>query len=136
MPNRYVHLGRHEIRIWERYVLQEGMPEGRIEYDVHLGEGAPVKPEWPAWMAGMIKALSSKRVDVVAETRLGITIFEIKRRAGLSCLGQLLGYEALMFKHRGGWKPISLVAVCEEIEPDMMDAFEFYKVRVVMVGPG
>lgn len=134
MPTKYPHLGKYEIQIWERYLEQEGTPPGRITYDLHLGEGAPIDGEWPAWMVAMVKALSTKRVDVVAETRFEIVIFEIKRRAGLSCLGQLLGYEALMYKQKGGWKPIKLVAVCEETEPDMHDAFEYYKVRVVEVG--
>ena len=130
----YPHLGKYEQSIWERYIDQEGMPEGLVKYDVHLGEGAFSDPSWPSWMAVMVKALSTKRADVVAESRFGITIFEIKRRAGLSCLGQLLGYEALMTKQAGGWKPVELVAVCEELEPDMRDAFDYYKVRVVIVG--
>lgn len=133
MPQQYPHLGKYEQQIWERYVEQEGMPEGRVDYDVHLGDGARVDPDWEPWMAVMVKALSTKRADVVAESRWEVTIFEIKRRAGLSCLGQLLGYEALMTKERGSWKAVKLVAVCEELEPDMRDAFEYYKVKVVLV---
>lgn len=135
MPAKYPHMKKHEERIWAAYIEEFGIPPGKITYDLRLGEGATVDPTWPEWMVAMVKALSQKRADVVAETRFGITIFEIKRRAGLSCLGQLLGYEALMFKTRGGWKPITLVAVCVAIEPDMAEAFEFYKVRVVMVDP-
>ncbi len=134
MPVKYAHLGKHEERIWDAYVDQFGLPDGRISYDVRLGDGAPVDPGWPNWMKAMVRALSQKRVDVIAEERFRITIFEIKRRAGLSCLGQLLGYEALMFKQDGGWKPVTLVAVCEDIEPDMLDTFDFYKVSVVIVG--
>lgn len=122
--------------MWDAYLEKYGMPDGVVSYDVHLGEGAGVDSDWPLWMVAMVKALSTKRVDVVAETRFGITIFEVKRRAGLSCLGQLLGYEALMFKERGGWKPISLVAVCEDMEPDMLETFGFYKVSVAIVGRG
>lgn len=136
MPTKYTHMGPLETRVWDAYLEEHGMPEGRVDYDVHLGEGSPVEPGWPVWMVTMVRALSTKRVDVVAETRFGITIFELKRRAGLSCLGQLLGYEALMHTKTGGWKPITLVAVCEDIEPDMRETFDYYKVRVVLVaGP-
>lgn len=134
MVAKYAHLGKHEERIWDLYVDEFGLPAGRISYDVRLGGGAPLNHEWPEWMKAMVKALSQKRVDVIAEERFRVTIFEIKRRAGLSCLGQLLGYEALKFKQDGGWKPVKLVAVCEDIEPDMLDTFEFYKVEVVIVG--
>lgn len=136
MPAKYAHMKQHEVRIWDAYIEEFGIPPGEISYDVRLGEGAPIKPEWPPWMVGMVKALSQKRLDVMAETAMEITIFEIKRRAGLSCLGQLMGYEALMFKERGGLKPIVLVVVCEEMEPDMADAFEYYKVRVITVSVG
>lgn len=134
MAAKYPHMGTREERIWDAYLEQYGTPAGRIEYDVHLGEGAEADPEWPEWMKVMVKALSTKRADVAAETTFGVTIFEIKRRAGLSAVGQLLGYEALWFKERGGWKPVSLVVVCEYIEPDMADVFEYYKVGVVVLG--
>ncbi len=136
MAAKYLHMKEHEARIWDAYIAEYCLPSGTVSYDVRLGEGAEIKEEWPPWMRAMVKALSQKRLDVMAEDRWGITIFEIKRRAGLSCLGQLLGYEALMFKERGGWKPITLVAVCEDIEPDMVETFEYYKVRVVKVNVG
>lgn len=134
MPAKYPHMRDSEARIWDAFIDERGMPAGRISYDVRLGEGAAVDVSWPVWMTAMVKALSQKRADVVAETAEEITIFELKRRAGMSCLGQLLGYEALMVKERGGWKPVVLVAVCEDIEPDMREAFEYYKVSVVVVG--
>ena len=132
---KYPHMKQGEIRVWDAYLEEHGTPAGRVEYDVRLGEGAPIDPSWPPWMEAMVKALSQKRADVVAETSEDITIFEIKRRAGMSCLGQLMGYEALMMKEIGGFKPVRLVAVCEELEPDMEDAFDYYKVEVIIVSP-
>ena len=134
MPVKYPHMGTRESRIWEAYLGRYGVPEGRIEYDVHLGEGAEVKEDWPEWMRVMVKALSTKRADVVVEGTLSTTIIEVKRRAGLSAVGQVLGYEALMYKARGGWKPVELLVVCEYIEPDMVEVFEYYKVAVVVLG--
>ena len=130
---KYPHMRDSEARVWDAYLLQEGMPGGIVRYDVRLGEGAPIDESWPTWMAGMVKALSQKRVDVMSETALEITIFELKRRAGMSCLGQLLGYEALVIGALDPIKPVSLVAVCEDLEPDMLEAFDYYKVRVVIV---
>ena len=127
-------MGTRESRIWEAYVERYGTPPGRIEYDVHLGDGAKAKEEWPEWMKVMVKALSTKRADVVVEGTLSTTIIEVKRRAGLSAVGQVLGYEALMYKHRGGWKPVELLVICEYIEPDMAEVFEYYKVAVVVLG--
>ena len=133
---KYSHMKAGEVRIWEAYLEEHGAPPGVVEYDVRLGDGAPIDESWPAWMVAMVKALSQKRADVVAETAEDITIFELKRRAGMSCLGQLMGYEALMMKREGAWKPIRLVAVCEDIEPDMREAFDYYKVDVILVASG
>ena len=134
MPVKYPHMGTREERIWDAYLEQYGTPAGLIQYDVHLGEGMEADPEWPEWMRVMVKALSTKRADVVIEGPLATTIIEIKRRAGLSAVGQLLGYEALMFKARGGAKPVELLVICEYLEPDMADVFEYYKVAVVVMG--
>ena len=134
MAVKYPHMGTRESRIWEAYLEQYGTPAGRIDYDVHLGEGMEADPSWPEWMRVMVKALSTKRADVVVEGTSVTTIIEIKRRAGLSAVGQLLGYEALMFKERGGMKPVDLLVICEYIEPDMADVFEYYKVAVVVMG--
>ena len=134
MAAKYPHMGTREERIWDAYLEQYGTPAGQINYDVHLGEGAAIDEDWPEWMRVMVKALSTKRADVVVEGTLATTIIEIKRRAGLSAVGQLLGYEALMFKERGGAKPVELMVLCEYLEPDMADVFEYYKVAVVVMG--
>lgn len=133
---KYTHMRDSEARVWDRYLAKFGMPEGEITYDLRLGDGIAADPSWPAWMTAMAKALSQKRVDVVSETRDEVTIFEVKRRAGLSCVGQLMGYEALMFQKLEGGKPVRLVAVCESVEPDMLDVFEYYKIAVRIVGTG
>lgn len=134
MGAKYPHMLAREERIWDAYLEQYGTPPGRIEYDVHLGQGAAVEEEWPEWMKKMVKALSCKRADVIAETAMEVRIFEVKPRAGLSAVGQLLGYEALWFKQRGSWKPVTLVCVCEDVAPDMEDVFDYYKIEVVQVG--
>lgn len=125
-----------EVIRWDRYLELYGMPEGEVNYDVHLGEGAPVDPSWPDWMAGMVKMLSTHRVDVIVERADEVLIIEVKYIAGMGALGQLLGYEALWLRERGTDRQVRLLLVCERLEADMMAAFNFYEVAVVELGSG
>lgn len=134
MPAKYKHLLPREVRIWDAYLAQHGMPEGEVTYDVHLGPGAPVNPDWPTWMGPMVKELSRHRVDVVVERPDEVLLFEIKPYAGMSAVGQLLGYEALWLQERGIVRPVYLVCVCEGMEADMGSVFAFYDILAVVVG--
>lgn len=134
MAVKYPHMLPGEVEIWDRYLAEYGVPAGRIEYDVHLGDGAPVDPAWPAWMAGMVKSLSTHRCDVVIERMGEVVIVEVKKIAGMGALGQLMGYEALWIRDMGTSRSVRLVLVCERLEADMKALFDFYEVEVVEVG--
>jgi len=123
-----------EVRRWDAFIAQHGLPEGRISYDVHLGDGAVTDPAWPAWMAAMVRALSTHRVDVLVERPDEVIIVEVKGIAGMGAVGQLLGYEALWLRDRGTERPVRLLLVCERMEADMRGVFDYYEIEVVEVG--
>lgn len=134
MPAKYPHMKAGEVAIWERFIEEVGLPAGDITYDLHLGDGAPVDPSWPDWMGPMVKHLSQHRCDVVVETPWSSVIIEIKQVAGMSALGQLLGYEALYAVEMGGGREVTLMCVCETAEADVETAFEFYGIELVELG--
>lgn len=131
---KYPHMLPAEVRRWDAFLEQHGMPVGDVFYDVHLGDGAPVDPSWPAWMASMVRTLSTHRVDVVIERPSEVVIVEVKGIAGMSAVGQLLGYEALWLKDRGLDRPVRLLLVCERVEADMLAVFRFYEIEVIELG--
>jgi len=133
MPHRFVHMGPFERQIWQRFLDRYGPLEGEVRYDVHLGRGVEPQPDWPEWLKAVVAATSRKRVDAVQETRWEITIYEVKRRASLSALGQLLGYEQLLWEQERPSKPIRLVCVCEEVAPDVEGAFARHGVEIITV---
>ena len=134
MPQKYKHMLPREEVIWDAYIARHGLPEGLVDYDVHLGEGAPLDESWPAWMKSMVKSLSTHRLDVVVIRPLEVVIVEIKSVAGMSAVGQLLGYEALWLQEYGTEKPVTLVCVCERAESDMQTVFQFYEVTLIELG--
>lgn len=133
MPAKYPHMTPAEVRRWDAYIAQYGLPEGTISYNVHLGEGAPIALDWPMWMAVMVKALSTHRVDVVVERPDEVLVIEVKGIAGMGAVGQLLGYEALWLRERGTDRPVRLVLVCERVEADMMKVFAYYEIEVIVL---
>lgn len=134
MAPKYPHMRPREIQIWDAFIERYGLPEGEVDYDVHLGEGAPVDPSWPVWMVRMVKSLSTHRLDVIVERASEVVIIEIKSVAGMGAVGQLLGYEALWLQQEGIDRPVRLLLVCESMEEDMRVVFAFYEIEVVELG--
>lgn len=134
MAVKYPHMLPKEIVIWDRFIEEFGLPEGEIDYDVHLGEGAEVDPSWPAWMVRMVKRLSTHRADVVVERDHEVLIIEMKSVAGMGAVGQLVGYEALWLRQEGTDRPVRLLCVCERLEADIRAVFQFYEIEVVELG--
>lgn len=134
MRAKYPHMLPAEVRRWDAFLALHGMPVGTVSYDVHLGEGAPIDPAWPGWMAAMVKTLSTHRVDVLIERPDEVVIVEVKGVAGMGAVGQLVGYEALWMKERGTDRPVRLLLVCERVEADMLSVFAWYEIEVVEIG--
>ncbi len=133
MAAKYPHMTPAEVRRWDSYLAQYGLPEGDVSYNEHLGEGAPIVLDWPTWMAVMVKALSTHRVDVVIERPDEVILIEVKGVAGMGAVGQLLGYEALWLRERGTDRPVRLLLVCERVESDMEAVFAYYEIAVVLI---
>ncbi len=134
MSAKYPHMLPAEVRRWDAFLEQHGLPVGVVSYDVHLGDGAEIDSAWPAWMASMVRSLSTHRVDVVIERPYEVVIVEVKGIAGMGAVGQLLGYEALWLRDRGTDRSVRLLLVCERMEADMAGVFAFYEIEVVELG--
>ncbi|GAI83619.1 unnamed protein product, partial [marine sediment metagenome] len=74
-----------------------------------------------------------KRVDVVGETASTIVIFEVKPRAGMGAMGQLLNYRALYLREVRPAKPLRMMVVCERVEPDVTRTYAQYGIEIALV---
>jgi hypothetical protein len=116
---QYAHMFGAEERIWDRWYQQHKNEYVDFDYDIHVGEGIDVRPEWGDEIARMAKQLTMKRIDAVGYRQGEVWIFEVKPHAGLSALGQLIGYRDLYLKKYNPTVPIKLAVVCETIDPDV-----------------
>lgn len=133
MPQEYTHLLPLERPIWARYLERTTEQFLSLTYDMHLGAGAPVAKEWSPGTAAIVAAVSRKRVDVLGETASELIIFEIKPRAGMSAMGQLLNYRTLYEMEYKPTKPIRLMVVCERVEHDIQLTYARQGIELAVV---
>jgi len=133
MPTLYPHMKAHESAIWERFLEVAPWTVRSIRYDVRLGRGAEAPAGSPDWVQRMVWALSTKRVDAVVETQDATILVEVKDRASLSAVGQLLGYLALYVEQYKPQRRMRLALVCEALAPDMSAMLVQYGIETFIV---
>jgi hypothetical protein len=82
-----------EREVWRAWLKQHQSAYDRFDYNVRVGPWIDPGPAHMAEMRQMAKLVTQKRIDAVGYQGSVVTLFEVKVRAGLSSIGQLLGYE-------------------------------------------
>ena len=130
---KYTHMMGDDIPIWERFILRNPKYFNTVDYDFRVGSGMALQPGWDTNFKRMAKMITQKRIDVLGWRGDNPTIVEVKKRAGLSTLGQVLGYRTLFirdFPHLG--KP-DLLVVTESADSDILLVFIPYRIPIVVV---
>lgn len=131
MPQKYPHLLKHEVVIWEAFMADHGDEYIEFEYDVHVGrmwvEHENLDPVWKRGAA----AVYLKRIDVVGRQANSTTIFEVKPHAGLSALGQVLGYLALYDDSFHPDVDLEAVVVTGLVDPGTRMLLEGHGIKVI-----
>ena len=130
---KYPHMMAQEIRIWKKFLKKHGHNFTKYRYDVHVGRGVGILPGFAPVLQQMAITLTQKRIDVVAGRGSDVWIIEIKERAGMSAIGQLLTYRELYFKRFGFGRVSGLIVVAETTDPDVVDVLARFKIRLFLV---
>jgi len=91
----YPHMGAKESDVWRAFLASGHAPAGDVYYAARLGTPLPWNPAQGEYMRALIHATSRLRVDAVIVAGDVYWLFEVKIRAGLSALGQAMGYQLL-----------------------------------------
>lgn len=129
----YAHMFEEEMVIWERYMDMYPDRFETVDYDFRVGEGMIIPEGTEENISRMARMLSQKRIDVIGWVGDSPTIIEIKNRAGLSTLGQILGYKILFEKYFPQFETPALEVVCEMISQDDLDVLEANEIPVEVV---
>jgi hypothetical protein len=132
--HKYPHLMVSDIRIWEQYLETVEYEFKSFEYDVHVGTGIEVNPEWEPAIKLMALSLSEKRIDVVGWVGNVPTIIEVKPSASLAAIGQVLAYRALYVQRFPDRVTPLLMIVTDMESPDMRFLCREFGIKLVVVG--
>lgn len=116
----FVHMSEPEKAIWLRYLIAGGASLAPFTYDLRVGNGLDMGRNATGFEVRTAFALTTKRIDVVARRGSTIVIVEVKQRAGLGSIGQMIGYRDLYLKSFPTSTAVEMLLVTDELQPDMV----------------
>lgn len=115
----FIHMAPLDKSIWVRYLMQGGEQFAPFQYDIRVGDGLKMPAGSSAMDLRAAYALTTKRLDVLCFVDQRPRIIEVKQRAGLSAVGQLIGYRDL-YNRQFPEQPIpEMFLVTDILQPDM-----------------
>ncbi len=129
----YPHMVGDEVEIWDLFVDQFPDRFETVDYDFRVGDGTPYPGEENDNWARMALMISQKRIDAIGWVGDHPTIIEVKRRVGLSTLGQVLGYKILFLKDFKNFGEPDLLVVTKSINSDDKFVLEKENIKIVVV---
>lgn len=129
--NRYPHMMKEDSVVWSRFLEGRAAWLQEVWYDVHVG----VPVEAPGYLGEMGRrvaaGLTMKRIDVVARTRLGLWVVEVKPYCSMLAVGQVLTYARAFVVQYGYGDGVWPVVVCDEWDDDVEGLCEALGVMVI-----
>lgn len=129
-----------ETAIWRVWLREHETEFDGFEYNVRVGEGirpppipAEANPEQWRRLEGNWKALTQKRIDVVAARAGERWLIEIEERLSTRALGQLMLYADLYPQETAWTGPITLAMVVVRVGQDMLGTVERQGILVYKV---
>lgn len=135
-PRRnYPHMGREDAAIWERFIKANPEAYSKVQYDVRCGKAPTYEGTIAPEIQRDMEALWRKRIDVVGiHAKNGIDLIELKPRAGLGCLGQVLGYCRLYEKDHAEVGSPQAVIITDKAQTGIDELCEEMEIRLIEVG--
>ena len=110
--------------LWNRFLDLYGGLWEVFEYDVRVGPpSGAARGADPATQA-VFEALTKLRIDAVGFRPGDTWIFEVKPFAGISTVGQLVGYRDLFVGERPDIGPVGLGVVTDRFQPAVGEVFK------------
>jgi hypothetical protein len=119
--------------LWDRFLDRYGGEFVGFEYDVRVGRPSRAAAGMDPQTQAVWETLTRLRIDAVGYTDREIWLFEVKPYAGLSALGQLVGYKVAFEEERRPGRPVRLGVVTDRWVPAVGDAFAAAGIRVWVV---
>ena len=128
---RYCHMQLKEAVIWRRFLNRGGIPFVEVWYDVHVGQAMRIPCGCPEFIKAVADGVSRKRIDVLARTKVGFWVIELKRICGPGAIGQVDVYRDLAIKELDLDGVVEAVIICDQVDVDVGATASRDGVRVI-----
>lgn len=132
MPH-YPHMLAGDTEVWSRFLEDPPFIIKGVIYDYHVGRPVNVGPGADLITKQIAAGLGQKRVDVVMWADGMWWVVEVKPRAGMTALGQVITYARLFKQENLILDVVRPTIVCADYDPDLVDDFEAQGVTVFKV---
>lgn len=130
---KYPHMKPEDIAVWELFIEKFAKHFDTVDYDFHVGEGAPQAPTLPKNIARDGKMLTQRKIDVVGFYFEEIYIIELKPKADVRALGQVLLYYKLYKAQETITGNVFKMVIARDIERDLIDLYLEHDVILQLV---
>lgn len=130
MP-RYAHMMQMDHDVWTRFLESGDFPLQEVWYDVHVGAGLRMPPGSAELDKRISAALYEKRIDVVARIGSQLWVVEVKPKADMTALGQIITYRELFIQRYRPTGSVLGVVVCDQVDDELLFLFEAVGVVVI-----
>jgi len=130
MPH-YPHMMCEDTAIWTKFLLSKFIEISKVWYDVRVGQQVMVGGVRDDRIDIIARGLTRKRIDVVAAVGGGLWVVEVKPRANMYAVGQVVTYTRLFVKEYVSPGPVIPVIICDSHDVDLLDEFDEFGVLVI-----
>ena len=122
-----------EILVWRAWLRLHQVEYDRFDYNTRIGPGYDPGATVPDYVRSQALAVTRKRIDAVAWQGSQPTVIEVKDRAGLSSVGQLMGYIVHWnLEHSDGPRPKALL-VANRLAPGVAEVLNAHSLPYHLV---
>ena len=129
MPH-YPHMMAEDTAVWTKFLESEVVEIRRVWYDVRVGMSVLRMVSEPSQEEKIGAGLTRKRIDVIASVGKDFWVIEVKPRANMYAVGQVLVYTRLFSQEYVTTGQVISVIVCGNSDEDLLDEFEDFGILV------
>ena len=121
-----------DTAVWTKF-LESGLLQIReVWYDVRVGQSVKVEGSPGDISERISKGLTRKRIDAVAYVGGGLWVIEVKPRANMYAVGQVITYARLFGQEYEAPGAIIPVIISDTYDEDLLDEFDELGVLVIV----
>lgn len=130
---KYPNMFPLDVAVWERFLDKLGDQYIGFHYDITCGKPTTVGDALPDEYKRDAEILSRLRIDVVGEKANGVDIIEVKPKANMSAIGQLLTYKECYTADFAPSKPVAMLLVCGQIDQNFESALKSADISYILI---